>query len=54
VPAEELKWSLALEEKACLHCKKTKNRPKGDLQRLFELSTMSHGSTSHFANGCAK
>jgi hypothetical protein len=34
-----------LEEKACLHCKKTKNRPKGDLQRLFELSTMSHGST---------
>ncbi len=33
------------EEKACLDCLITKNRPEMRSQRLVELSTISHGST---------
>jgi len=31
---------------ACPDCPLTKKQPKGDLQRLLELSTMSYGCTS--------
>ena len=33
-------------EMACPDCPLTKKQPKGDLQRLLELSTMSYGCTS--------